>query len=443
MPSDGSVPAGATGGIWRHRHFALLWTGETVSQVGTAVTSVSLPLVALGVLHSNAFVVGALTAAVWLPWLVVGLHAGAWVDRLPRRPLMLICDTLSALLLISVPTAAWNGVLTVPHLLVVAFLTGVCGVFRGTAYQVFLPAVVGDEELLSEANAKSQAGETSAGLGGPPLGGVLAQSFGAVVGLLADAVSFVVSIVCLLAIRVDDRPKREPGPRAGMGRDIREGLTYTAADPYLRPLTLYSAAANLSAGAFLAVALVFLVDTVGIAPGVAGLLMAAGGVGGIIGAMAANRIARAWGTAYGMLLCELCAVPFILLVPLTSKGPGAALFVIGTLGSAIGTTASNVIIRTFKQRYVPRHLLGRTTAIARCLAYGTVPVGALLGGSLASLYGAREAVWISSAAQVLCLAVLLPGPIRRSRDLPAAAPAHPVPGTGRAPDGSAEQEIKD
>lgn len=166
------------GGLWRQRDFRVFWTGETTSQVGSAVTVVALPLVAVNTLHAETFVVTLLTASTWLPWVIVGLPAGAWVDRLPRRPVMLACDAVSFVAFASVSAAAWSGVLSIPQLVGVALTAGAASVFFSTAYAVYLPSIVGQGEL-TEANAKLS-GSQSAALarpwpcrwpgGGEPLG---------------------------------------------------------------------------------------------------------------------------------------------------------------------------------------------------------------------------------------------------------------------------------
>jgi predicted MFS family arabinose efflux permease len=401
----------------RHdRNFRLLWTGETVSQVGTAVSAVATPLVAIQVLHSGPFAVGVLAATVWLPWLLIGLPAGAWVDRLPRRPLMLVCNLASLVLLVSVPFAAWVGVLTFAHLAAVMVLVGVAAVFSVTAYQVFLPAAVRPEHL-AEANAKVQGSEWAGRVAGPGLAGLLAQAFGAITGLLADAISFAVAAACLLAVRVrEPRPARQP--HRDLGREVLDGLRYTVADPYLRPLGLYSMASNLADGALQAVLVLFLVQTVGISSATVGALLSVMGIGGLVGALLATSLARRLGTARAMLVAEIGTMPFTLLVPLTTDGPGLAFFVIGVLVNSAGAALSNVIVSLFRQSYCPRAILGRVIASSRCASFGVLPVGALLGGTLATFLGVRTSVWIAAVAQVVSVGILLVGPIRRHRDLP-------------------------
>jgi MFS family permease len=238
-------PSARRGGLLRDRNFRLLWFGETTSTVGTTISRVALPLVAVVTLQASTFQVSLLTAAGWLPWLLIGLPAGACVDRLPRRPLMLVCDAVSLLLLISVPVAVWAGVLTLSQLLCVALLTGAASVFFQTAYQVYLPDVV-DHEHLGEANAKLQGSESAAQVAGPGLAGLIAQAAGAATGLIADALSFIVSAVCLLRIRTHEEPATAATRSTTLRREIGDGLRFLAADPYLRVLTAFRALSNLA-----------------------------------------------------------------------------------------------------------------------------------------------------------------------------------------------------
>ena len=188
------------GGLLRQRSFRLLWTGETISQLGNAMALVGVPLVAVTVLHASTFAVGVLAAAAWLPWLVIGLPAGAWVDRWPARRVMIACDVISAALYASVPIAAWAGVLTAGLLVAVQLAGGAASVLFMTAYQVYLPSIVAPGELI-EGNTKMQGSASAAAFAGPSLAGLVAQLLGAVTALLGNAVSFLVSAACLLGTR--------------------------------------------------------------------------------------------------------------------------------------------------------------------------------------------------------------------------------------------------
>jgi MFS family permease len=221
----------ARAGLLGQRDFRLLWTGETTSCLGSSIGGIALSLVALTVLHASVFAVSALTAAAWLPWVLVGLPAGAWVDRWPRRPVMIAADVVSAAAFGSVPVAAWCGVLTTAQLMCAALAGGTASVFFKTAYRAFLPALLTADDLL-EGNAKLQGSEQVANVAGPGAAGLIAQPAGAVCGVLADAASFAVSAVCLFRLRVAEparvarrREPRPPHPVSSPGPAARPGVS--------------------------------------------------------------------------------------------------------------------------------------------------------------------------------------------------------------------------
>ncbi|MFF7976499.1 MFS transporter [Streptomyces sp. NPDC007905] len=408
-------------GVLRHRDFRSLWIGETTSKVGSSMSIVAMPLVAVMTLDASTFLVSALAALTWLPWLVVGLPAGAWVDRLPSRRVMLVCNAVSLVSLASVPIAAWTGVLTIWQMMIAAFVAGTAAVFFETAFQVYVPSLLRSEELV-EGNAKLQGSAAAAHIAGPGIGGLLAQAVGAVWGMAADALSFLVSSACLLSIRHDGGSKRPPARRsAGLLRDIREGLRFVFGDPYLRIFTLNGAAANLSLQGFTAVLVVFMVRELDVSAGAAGLAMAGTSVGGVIGATIAPWVTRRFGSARGVLLGQV-TVPFALLIPLAGPGAGLTLVVVGGLIISLGVMIVNVVKRSFVQEYCPRPILGRVVVSMQFLNYGAIPVGALLGGVLSSALGLRATVWAMTSAFVLTTSMLLFSPIRRHRNLPTAPP---------------------
>jgi MFS family permease len=410
-------PGGGEASAWR-RDFRLLWLGETTSRLGSSVSTIALPLVAVASLHAGTFAVAVLAAAAWLPWLLVGLPAGAWVDRLPRRPVLIGCDVVSLAAFGSVPVAAWAGALTLGHLLGVALVAGTASVFFQTAWQVYLAALVPAEQLPA-ANARLQGTESAAQVAGPGLGGLIAQLAGAVAGLLADAISFLASAVCLLAIRTREAAPIRRGQRRTLRAEIGEGLRFVAADPYLRVLTAYGAASNLALTGYQSILVVFLVREVGLAAGTVGALLAVMSLGGVLGATLAGPVARRFGTARGVLICNLGAAPCGLLIPLTGAGPRLAFLAAGGLLIGTGVVAGNVIKSSFRQAYCPRELLGRVTVSAQLLNYGTIPVGALLGGALGTSLGIRPTLWIMTGGVAAAGLILLIGPLRGRRDLPA------------------------
>jgi hypothetical protein len=411
------------GGLLWQRNFRLLWTGETISGAGSSMAAVGVPLLAVTVLHASTFAVAVLTAAAYLPWLVVGLPAGAWVDRLPARPLMVVCDVISALLYASLPAAAWAGLLSTGQLVVVALLAGTANVFFATAYQVCLPSLVTAAELV-EGNAKLQGGASVAAIAGRGAAGLAADAVGAATAVVFNAASFLVSAACLLSIR---SPSQEPAatpatpaePQSSVLAQTWTGIRFVARDPYLRPLTLYAAAANLAYTGNLALVVVFLVRVVGLSAAAIGLLMATGGVGGLLAAAGTPRLTRTFGTARALLLT--CAGTGVcgLAIPLTARGPRLACYVAGSALVAGGIVVSNVIAGSFRQEYCPPAMLGRVTASMRFLAFGMIPLGALGAGALGTALGVRNGLWIMLTMFAASSLLLFTPRIRATPNLPA------------------------
>lgn len=427
MPVAASGGTHRFGGVLWQRDFRLLWIGESVSEIGNAMAVVGVPLLAVSVLHASTFAVTALTAAAYLPWLVIGLPAGAWVDRLPCRPLMIVCDVVSAVLFASLPVAAWLHVLTIGQVIAVALLAGAANVFFATAYQVYLPSLVAAADLV-ESNAKLQGSAEVALVCGRGAAGLAAQAVGDAAALLFNSASFLVSAGCLLSIRAR-APRRRPAMRTTTVRsEVSAGVRYIAGDRYLRPLTIYAAVANFGNTGSLALVVVFLVRVVGLSPAATGLLMAAGGVGGVLGALAARRFARWLGTARTVVACALGSGLFGLLIPLTAPGPLVACFAVGSAAVAAGAVIGNVVVGSFRQAYCPASMLGRVVASMRLVSFGTIPLGALLAGGLGTVLPVRAALWIVLAIYALSATLLLTRAFREDRDLPGgtAAAAPPV-----------------
>jgi MFS family permease len=403
--------------VLTQRDFRLLWIGESVSGLGNSVTAVALPLLAVEVLDADSTAVGLLAAAVWLPWLLVGLPVGAWVDRIRKRPLMMACDLVAGAALLSIPSAVWLDALTLQHMVVVALICGAAAVCFDTAYHSYIRIVLDGRDLL-EGNAKLQGSNSAVRVAGPGVAGLLAQAFGAVTGLLADAVTFLISVVCLKRIGVVEPDRAPDEERAPLRRQIIEGLRFVGRDPYLRPMVTWGAAINMALMGYQAVQVVFLVRTVGLNPAMVGMLLTSGSVGGIVGALMATRFSRRFGSARGLLLLQAVTAPFALLMPMTSAGPGLLLFAMGGFLVGIGISVANIVVGSFRQTYCPPHMLGRVVATAMMINHSTIPVGSLLGGVLGDTVGYRSAMWIMTGLVAPCWLILVMSPMRRERDLP-------------------------
>jgi MFS family permease len=418
---------GRRGGLLRQRNFRLFWTGESLSEVGNSVAVFAVPLVAIDTLHASTFIVTLLTAMVWLPWVIIGVPAGAWVDRLPLRRVMLASDAVSVVVYASVPVAAWCGVLSVAQLIAVVLVAGAASVFFNTAYQVLLAGVV-DEGDLTEGNSKLLGSREVAQIGGPGLGGLLAQAGGPVTGLLADAVSFAVSFCCLTAMQ-PPRDRRSDDPAAG---GVLDGLRFAWHDPYLRAMTAFSSLGNLALTGVDALLVVFLVRTVGLSAAAAGLVMASLGMGGVLGALAARPLGRRFGTARTMIFAVPGGLCFALLLPLADSGPRLAFACAALACVGCVVVIGNVIVDSFMQAYVSPDIFGRVISATWAVGFAMMPVGALLAGALATVLGVRAALWILTALIAATGLTFLLTPLRQLRDLPRRPAEDCAPGRSRS-----------
>ena len=405
--------------LWRHRDFLLLWSGETVSQVGTMVSHLALPLLAATALGATPWEMGLLVAAERGAFLLVGLPAGVLLDRVRRRPVMIAADVVRFALFASIPPAWALGVLTFAHLVVVALLGGVATVFFDVGYQSVLPAVVGRAGLV-EGNAKLESTRAAAESVGPALGGGLVQLVGAASAVLLDAVSYLVSAAFLARMRTRE-PVAERDPGRSLRSDMAEGLRYVLGHPLLRPIALCTGTANLFVGVLSAASVLFLARELGQPPAVVGLVLAAGSLSGVLGALSAGRWIRLLGQGRTIVAVPLTTGPLALALPLATQGAGLAWFAVGMAAVGYGGVAYNVAQVSFRQSVCPDRLLSRMNASIRFLVWGTIPFGGLLGGALGELVGLRATLLVTAVGLVLCPVWVLASPLRRLRDLPADA----------------------
>ncbi|MEU3650007.1 MFS transporter [Lentzea sp. NPDC034063] len=406
------------GNLLQHHDFRLLWFGQTASRFGSSVSTVAVPLVAVSTLDAPPLLLGILHAASWLPWLIIGLPAGAWVDRLPRRPVMLLATAIAMLSLLSIPLAAFLSQLTIIHLLVAILLVGTTTVFFETASSAYLPSLL-KKDQRQEANAKLQGTTAAAQVAGPGVGGLIAQLFGPVTGILADVAGYATSLICLTKIkyRENSAPAAATSHRS-LYREIADGKRFVVSDPYLRVFTLYGAICNLATAGLASMFVAFLVREVGVATGITGAIVAGTSVGGVLGALIAGKVTRRFGTGRGSLVCVMATMPFGLLMPLATSGPLIAFTVIGGLMVNAGVVSGNVIRSSFRQNYCPPELMGRVTVTMQFLNYGTIPFGALSAGALATSLGIRTTMWVMTGILALSVLILLIGPTKNARDLP-------------------------
>ena len=398
--------------------FRLLWAGESVSLLGSATTSVLIPLLAVTQLGAGPGWMGVLTAAAWLPWLVIGLPAGAWLDRLDPRRAMIAADLVAAGALATVPLAWWLGVLTLPQLLVVALLGGGAAVFFRTAYVKLLPLIVTDESLEA-ANARIFGVESAAQVAGPGLAGLLAQLASAAAGLVLDVVGFVVSAICLHRIKIERTADRSGPDGTTLRARIGEGVRTVLGDRHLRVLMIIGGTSNFGLTGYAALLVLFLVDRLQLSSATLGLVLMIGSVGGLLGAIAAPALGRRLGTGRASTALLLLSGPSALLIGLPTSAETAYLTAIGLLVVGFGVVGGNVIRGAWRQRYVPAALLGRVVTSLQVVNYGTMPLAGVAAGLLGSQLGVRTAILIFAGIHLLACVSILGTSYGRGRELPA------------------------
>ncbi len=415
--------------IWRNRAFVRVWAAATVSLFGSLITRLALPYVAILVLAVGPLGVAGLRATEIVAGLLFGLVAGVWVDRLRRRPVMIVADVGRAILLASVPLAALGGWLSLPQLFIVAFGTAVLTAFFDAADPAYLPTIVARAALV-RANAALAASSSAAELTAFGLAGFLVAAFTAPIAIGIDAVSFVISGLLLGSIR---RP--EPAPPPASDRDpvldeIREGFRVLAADPIVRSLAIARVINGFSYGVFGGLWLIFVTNELGIGPIAVGLIAAVGGVASLSGAALSSRLTRRW--AIGAVLVATLLIDAVagLAIPLAPSGAplvAAAFLVFAQLVGDSSATVFEIGDVSIRQARVRERALGRVNASIRTGTLLTELAGAIAAGVVAATIGLRAAVFIAPAAGLLAAWILWRSPVPRF-----GAPGAPIPA---APEG--------
>jgi MFS family permease len=398
------------GGLWRHPDFLRLWSAQTISQFGSQVSQLALPLAAILVLDASAFEVAFLGTVEFLPFLLFALPAGVWVDRLRRKPILVLGDLGRALALGSIPFAYAFDALTIWQLYAVGFLVGVCTVFFDVAYQSYLPSLVHRESLV-EGNSKLEISRSGAQLAGPGLAGALIGAVTAPYAILLDAVSFVGSAVLVFRIR---RPEVVPEPTAkpSMRRELMEGLRYLLGHRFWRPIAITVAVSNFFNTLAFSIFLVYAVRELELSAQAIGIVFAVGNLGWLGGAAAAGRLSQRLGIGRTLVGSTLLFGPSLLLVPAAPQSQPIPFLVAALVLATFGGIIFNVTGISFQQAVTPDRMLGRLNATRRFIVWGVIPLGSLAGGVLASQVGLRETLWIGTIGGSLSFLPLLLSPVR-------------------------------
>ena len=430
--------------LFRHPDFVRFWTAQTISQFGSQVSQLAIPLVAIVFLGSSAFEVALLSTMEFLPFVLFALPTGVWIDRLRRRPVLIAADAGRAALLATIPVAYALGILTIWQLYIVGFLVGVLTVFFDIAYQAYLPSLV-DRDRILDGNAKLETTRSIAQTAGPAIAGWLIGVMTAPIAILANSVTFVASGIALLLIRKPEpAPARSttagssdpadladpvgadgavalPPASASLRREVAAGVRYVAANPYLRAIALSMAWANLFGQVVFSVFLLYAVRVLGLSAGVIGLVFGIGNVGLIAGAVTASWFARRLGLGRAIVLSLAVAGPATLLIPLAPPGDPIPFLIAQGILFGWAVLVFNVNQVSFRQAITPEHLQGRMNATMKFVATVTIPAGSILGGVLATAFGLREALLVGGIGSVFAFLPALLSPVWRLRGIEDAA----------------------
>lgn len=407
-----------TTSLWRNRDFLQLWAGETISLFGSEITELALPLTAILVLGADASELGLLGAARFAPFLLFTLPVGVLADRRRRRPMLVAANLGRAVAIGTVPALVMLDVLTMPALLVIAFVVGSLTVLFDVTYTSYVPTVVGRDQLIA-GNSRLQVSASAAAIAGPGLGGLLVQALTAPIALLVDAVSYLVSAVNLLLIGAAE-PQPGGGEHQSVVREVREGFVLLLGHGSLRALAGVAGAYNLFSQWISVLFLLFAVEVLGMSPSLIGLVISSGAVGALIGAMLAGRVAGWLGVGPAIVWAVVLESAVMLPIGFVTGTSWLVLPVLIAVHVVNGcfVTMSSVHALAYRQAVAPERLLGRITAGYRFISYGAIPIGALLGGLAGEWLGVQIGLVLGTVGLLTAAVFVLLSPLRQVRELP-------------------------
>ncbi|MBE1488024.1 MFS transporter [Plantactinospora soyae] len=407
--------------LWRARNFLLLWSGQTVSELGTRISGIAIPLLAANDLDASVFQISLLTFLAWLPYLLFSLPAGILADRVDQRKLMIACDLGRMALLVSLPLVAIGGTLSLAYLYVVVGLSGVLTVLFTVAYRSTLPKLVAASQLV-DANGKLGMSQEFAELVGTTIGGALIGAVGAARTFFSNGFAFLVSAVTLWLIReVPAEPDTGPADdgRPSVRDALTGGLSFIRRQPILSKLLACTTTSNFFVMASSSIEITFLVRELHASSLLVGLVFTISALGGLVAGAMTNRISARIGSARIIWVAMLVPGPLYLLMPLARPGWGLLLYGAGLAAFSANSVLFNAAAMSYRQHVTPARLLGRVNAAFLWVCYGVIPLGALFGGALGSQLGLRTALWICVLGTWSAALFVLFSPLRKMRDMPA------------------------
>jgi MFS family permease len=407
------------GGLWSHPDFVKLWAGQSISEVGSQVSQLALPWLAAVGLHASPFQFSLLGVLGFMPFILFALPAGVWVDRLRRRYILIAGDAARAVLLILIPVLWATHELRMWHLLVLQFAIGVFTVFFDVAYQSYLPALVAREHLI-DGNSKLQLTASIAQVGGPNLSGVLIAAITAPYAIVADAASFVVSSVFMISMRHREEPPKydDSNPRPKMWPQVKEGLDWVVKHPWLRAIAACTGTSNFFSSTAFAILLLYMVRVLHLSAYAVAAVFAVTSVGSIVASLCTGRLNKWLGVGPTIVWSIVVSSVAALGYPLAPKSFPLPLLMVAGIGFGFGAVAYNITQVSLRQAITPERLQGRMNAAMRWIVWGTIPLGTLFGGGLATWFSLRTAIWVGSLGQMVAFVPVLFGSLKHVREMP-------------------------
>lgn len=431
----GLAPRGKPSPLWRQPGFTKLWAGQSVSLLGSSVTTLALPLTAIYTLHADAVQIGAMKTLQWLPWIVVSLWVGVWSDRHRRRPAMVAADLGQVLVLSAIVALAVAHLLSLPIMYAAVFCLGTLTVLFTLSYSAYVPFIVG-RDLLVPANSRLQASASVAAIAGPNLGALLVGVLTAPVALVADVASWLVSAASLLWIRKTEPEPGRPAGRRSMRAEIGAGLSVVFANPLLRALMGTSGIFNLFVQWMSALFVLFMVRDLGLHAAVIGLLVSCQSMGALAGSFLSSPASRRLGLGPAFMTAVVCECVVMIVAPLAPAGHhlldalliGAMLFVNG-----LGSIMAGIMSTSVRQAVTPQDLIGRMTAAFQFVGYGVAALGALASGFVGQTLGLRPGLLIGAIGIQGTIIWMARSGLSRIRELPVARSGADQPASGVSP----------
>jgi MFS family permease len=408
-----------TGALWSHPDFIKLWTGQSISELGSQVSQLAIPWLAAVDLHASPLAFSLLGVLGFLPFILFALPAGVWVDRLRRRQILIVGDSARAVLLLLIPVLWFAGVLEIWHLLILEFLIGIFTVFFDVAYQSYLPALIEREDLV-DGNSKLQVTVGIAQVGGPSLAGGLIAAITAPYAILVDSMSFVISSVFMIRMRHRENLPRQDTtePRPRMWPQVKEGLAWVVGHRNLRAIAGCTGTSNFCSSLMFAIVILYMVRVLHLSAFEAGAVFAVGSAGSIVGALFANRLGLKLGLGTAIVFTAVIFSFGGLAYPLAPKSFPLPALMAGQLLFGFSAIAYNILQVSYRQAITPERLQGRMNAAMRWIVWGTIPLGTLAGGAIAQATSLHTALWVGALLGTPTFLWVLLSPLRSVREIP-------------------------